>query len=212
MIYRVSRLLIISDSKKFSVDSLYHSTHKEFGTYIYLVSPISLIIINPIGYIMMELHNSRIPQSRASILIQNNKLALLKNLLKSIFLNPILIMTVLGVIGSFVIPNGKLPSYIHVLLEVFARSFAATSLFLLGFQMVGKLGQLQGKTALLPVILIIVKLLALPLVIRQLVNTFEGRESDTSTFGFLYGVLPTGWFLRFEKHSGKLKHFLAKIR
>jgi hypothetical protein len=37
---------------------------------------------------MMELHILRIPQSRASILIQNNKLVLLKNLLKSIFLNP----------------------------------------------------------------------------------------------------------------------------
>ena len=38
----------------FSVHALYSTTHPEFASYLYLVAPISLVFLNPIGFIMME--------------------------------------------------------------------------------------------------------------------------------------------------------------
>ena len=76
---------------------------------------------------------------------------------ESIFFNPILFMTVLGVIGGYVFPNG-LPIYLSSILRVLGNSFSATALFLLGLRMVGKASTLTGQGLILPGILIIVKL------------------------------------------------------
>ncbi len=77
--------------------------------------------------------------------------------IKSIILNPILLMTVLGILGKFIFPNG-LPVFVYKIISAFAQSFAASALFLLGVRMVGKAHKLSGSGFLLPGILIIVKL------------------------------------------------------
>lgn len=66
-------------------------------------------------------------------------------------------MTVLGVLGKYLFPNG-LPVFIFKIISAFANSFAGSALFLLGVRMVGKAHKLQGSGFLLPGILIIVKL------------------------------------------------------
>lgn len=76
---------------------------------------------------------------------------------KSIFLNPILLMTLLGVLSQFVFTHG-LPVFISSILKVLGNSFAGSALFLLGVKMVGKSSQSQGSGFLLPGVLIIVKL------------------------------------------------------
>ena len=77
--------------------------------------------------------------------------------IESIFFNPILLMTVLGVIGGVAFPSG-LPEVLSSTLRVLGNSFSGTALFLLGLRMVGKAHKLQGSGFLLPGILIIVKL------------------------------------------------------
>jgi hypothetical protein len=114
--------------------------------------------------------------------------------MKSIFMNPILLMTLLGVMGRLCFKSG-LPIFITSILRVFGNSFAASALFLLGVRMVGKAHKFQGSGFLLPGVLIIVKLLVLPLVIRQTVNITNAgynftETTDLSTFGFLYGTFP----------------------
>lgn len=37
------------------VNALYHHAHPEYATYLYLMAPLSLAILNPIGYIFLEL-------------------------------------------------------------------------------------------------------------------------------------------------------------
>lgn len=39
-----------------AVQALYQNTHPEYLNYIYLISPISLLILNPIGFTLMEIH------------------------------------------------------------------------------------------------------------------------------------------------------------
>lgn len=156
------------------VSALYEKIHPEYSAYIYLMAPISLAILNPIAYVMMEITNLQIrnkeqtptqsplrcpqdeaPPSRRKIL--RGKCLVIIHTLKSIFLNPILLMTLLGVVGSVVFRNG-LPTFMSSILRTLGNSFAATALFLLGVRMVSDGGHVKGPGFLLPAVLIIIKL------------------------------------------------------
>lgn len=197
------------------VVALYQKVHPEYASYLYLMAPISLAILNPIGYVLMEISNikkqnpnlltdstERRPSIACPQVAENsngetslkNKSKLIVKTMRSIFFNPILLMTVLGVIGGVAFPRG-LPEIISGVLRVFGNSFSATALFLLGLRMVGKARELQGPGFLTPGILILVKLLVLPIVNRQTVNIMSAGANvsdttDLSTFGFLYGTIP----------------------
>lgn len=160
------------------VVALYEKIHPEYASYIYLMAPISLAILNPIGYVMMEITKTRernlansidnelnrtptaCPQAlfdqRQNRFIKGRCLVILRTV-KAIFFNPILSMTLLGVMGGFAFPNG-LPEIISGVLKVLGSSFTAPALFLLGLRMVGQGHKLQGSGFLIPGILILVKL------------------------------------------------------
>lgn len=156
------------------VDALYSKIHPEYSHYIYLLAPISLAVLNPIGYVLMEITNLQIKNKEASPaasparcpqssegssrrMILRGKCLVIVHTMRSILLNPILLMTLLGVMGGWIFSDG-LPVILTSILQVFGNSFAATALFLLGVQMVGKGNQMQGSGFLLPTVLIIVKL------------------------------------------------------
>uniref|UniRef100_A0A182LZ44 DEP domain-containing protein n=1 Tax=Anopheles culicifacies TaxID=139723 RepID=A0A182LZ44_9DIPT len=199
------------------VSALYSKIHPEYASYIYLLAPISLAILNPIGFVLMEISkikdknaenntsandetNSPPPSTCPELAAQNRrkilkgKALVVIKMVESIFFNPILLMTLLGVIGGQIFPNG-LPIYLSSVLRSLGNSFSATALFLLGLRMVGKASTLQGPGLILPGILILVKLLVFPLVTRQTVNIMNAganfsETTDLSTFGFLYGTFP----------------------
>ncbi|XP_054732523.1 integral membrane protein GPR155 isoform X1 [Anastrepha obliqua] len=193
--------------------ALYQDVHPEYASYLYLMSPISLALLNPIGLVLMEI--SKIIQTKAEVAqeslncpdscpaeqltkrarcLSENQLLVLHTL-QSLFFNPMLLMTLLGVGGAFVFPNG-MPEVMASVLRVFGQSFSATALFLLGLKIVGQGGSLRGSGFLLPGILILVKILVLPLVCRQTVNIMQAGTdfndtTELSTFGFLYGTFPS---------------------
>lgn len=72
-------------------------------------------------------------------------------------MNPILFMTVFGVIGGFTLKNG-LPSIASAVLDVFGKSFSATALFLLGLRIVDSTQYFKGPELLTPIVLILMKL------------------------------------------------------
>lgn len=119
----------------------------------------------------------------------------IKQIAKGIALNPILLMTVLGIVGNIIFSH-NLPPIMQVILDVLGNAFSATALFLLGLMMVGKIHKLKGAALVIPGILISIKLLVLPLIIRESVVFLSAGEnpsdvSNLSTFGFLYGTIPT---------------------
>jgi len=162
------------------VQALYMKYHPEYASYIYLMAPISLAILNPIGYVLMEITNiqkknkeqrddaespsmlarcthqpsTSNEQTERKKILPGKCLVLIKTI-KSIFFNPILLMTLLGVLGGVVFPQG-LPIFLTSILKVLGNSFAGTALFLLGVRMVGK--QTEKIQLLFPGVLIIVKL------------------------------------------------------
>lgn len=126
------------------VVALYKNIHPEYASYLYLMAPISLAILNPIGYVLMEISNlkknaeqnamepqqqqhrvSSLPcpevaeQSSNGSPMKHAKLMLIIKTIRSVFLNPILLMTILGVIVGFAFPQG-LPEIFAGVLRVSA--------------------------------------------------------------------------------------------
>lgn len=141
------------------------------------MAPISLAILNPIGYVLLEIskrykqkddeddESRPVPvpicpgatNTQATNRFLSEKWIEVLKTVRSIFCNPMLMMTVLGVAGGFLFPNG-LPEIIAGVLRVLGNSFSATALFLLGLKIVGQGSSFKGSGSLIPGILIIVKL------------------------------------------------------
>ncbi len=192
------------------LQAVYGKTHPEIPMYLYLMAPISLIILNPVGFVLMEM-GTQSHSEEEGMAVTGRVRAI--NVLKSVASNPIIFMTVAGIIGNFVFSQ-TLPDVLDRLLTTLGASFSACALFLLGLRMVGKRGSgTDSKSSrvsalLVPAVLILLKTVALPLVAREAVNTIgageegggghnstvAGRENKTevfSDFAFLYGTFPT---------------------
>ena len=55
----------------FAVRAIYSQTEPQFLQYIYLVAPISLLILNPIGFVMMDIHKASLSNIKRYILTDN---------------------------------------------------------------------------------------------------------------------------------------------
>ncbi|KAL4703296.1 hypothetical protein ACJJTC_015428 [Scirpophaga incertulas] len=182
------------------INAIYEKTHAEYALYLYLMAPISLAILNPVAFILMEINkqkeNAQYSQMHNEThKVDISKFKLLKQITKGILFNPVLVMTILGIIGNIAFKH-KLSVYIEGLLEVFGQAFSASALFLLGLRMVGQIHRLRGPALVLPSVLIMVKLIILPVVMRECVSLSKAgnNESETtslSTYAFLYGTIPT---------------------
>ncbi|XP_028179036.1 integral membrane protein GPR155 isoform X1 [Ostrinia furnacalis] len=184
------------------INAIYEKTHPEYALYLYLMAPISLAILNPIAFVLMEINKQKEICQRAQITSTEpnrkpelSKTKLLKQIVTGIAYNPVLVMTVLGIIGNIAFKH-QLSIYIEGLLEVFGQAFSATALFLLGLRMVGQIHRLRGPALVLPCVLIMVKLIVLPMVMRECVSALhagynESETSSLSTYAFLYGTIPT---------------------
>ncbi|XP_012254388.2 integral membrane protein GPR155 [Athalia rosae] len=170
------------------INALYGKIHPEYSAYLYLMAPISLAMLNPVGFVLLEINKRRSEDRTCGW-------SLFGSTAKGIALNPVLLMTVLGIAGNFIFKH-TIPDLLEAILKVFGDAFSASALFLLGLMMVGQVHTLKGRALVIPGILISAKLLVLPLVIRQSVILLNAGENamdtrDLSTFGFLYGTLPT---------------------
>ncbi|CAG9770867.1 unnamed protein product [Ceutorhynchus assimilis] len=191
------------------VAALYKNTHPEYASYLYLVAPINLAVLNPVAFILMEIHkkrnlavedeetllNQEVLSVSSSIIVHKKRCKMVIMIMKNIFFNPIIFMTILGIVGNFIFKH-QVPEYLGGILKVLGSAFSASSLFLLGLRMVGKIHKLTGATLVVPGVLIMVKLIGLPLITREVVNLLDSQENktetlDLSTYGFFYGTFPT---------------------
>lgn len=85
-----------------------------------------------------------------------SRATLILEAIKSIIMNPILFMTVFGVIGGFLLTDG-LPPMVAGVLDTFGEAFAATALFLLGLRIVDGMSNFHGPQLLTPIVLILMK-------------------------------------------------------
>ncbi|CAG0907177.1 unnamed protein product, partial [Cyprideis torosa] len=170
------------------VVALYKNHHPELPAYLYLLAPISLVLLNPIGFLLMEFQKKRDEKENAKDGI------LFRKIFAGVALNPVVIMTVLGIVANLIFDK-VLPPVLEGILTVLGSSYSATALFALGLRLVGKVHNLRGPSLVVPGILITVKSLGLPLITRELVSALAGSNTNEtsvlSNFGFLYGTIPT---------------------
>jgi len=103
------------------VEALYSQSHPTYKAYLYLLAPISLVILNPIGFTLMEIGKRGMSGDVAAEVRANNggrdKLVLAGTIAKNIVLNPVVLMTALGIIGNLVFKH-NLPVSIAGVLNV----------------------------------------------------------------------------------------------
>ncbi|OQV19085.1 Integral membrane protein [Hypsibius exemplaris] len=177
------------------VEALYRTTHPELPQYIYLFTPVSLLILNPIGFCLLELEKDwsnkdqklRRPSSRAGFRTA-------WNVLKGIVMNPINFMTFIGIAANFAFQR-KIPGVLDGVISTFGVAFSASALFYLGLKMVGRVAEFSGFRLVVPVLLILAKLLYLPLITQAITSQLRPESNFNSTqayanFAFLYGSIP----------------------
>ena len=174
------------------IDAVYKQSHPDFGRYVYLIAPISLVILNPIGFFFIELQK-RFDDQRKHRHRTWSQWELISAVFRNISRNPIVVFTLLGVIFNLIFRQ-HLPHTIDYVLTPIAQSFSATALFYLGLTMVGKLSRLQTHLVIVVCLLSLMKLVIFPLILRQVVFFLMKPNNDTvdySNLGFLYGTAPT---------------------
>ncbi|KAJ8416877.1 hypothetical protein AAFF_G00327550 [Aldrovandia affinis] len=173
------------------VEALYKNTYPEYLQYIYLVAPVSLIILNPIGFAFCEVQKWR--ESRDQ---QQNKLHIVGLVVLQVLKNPIVFMVIVGIVSHFLLGQ-RVPTFMEGFVDGLANSFGGAALFYLGLSMVGQLRKLTRSTTVALILLITAKLLVMPLICRDMVelldvgNTSSLNHSSLSNYAFLYGAFPT---------------------
>lgn len=112
------------------VDALYKKTHPEYASYLYLVAPINLAVLNPVAFVLMEIYkkrghredeetlvNQEVLSINSSVLVHKRRFKMAIMIAKNIFLNPIILMTILGIVGNCAFKH-KVPLYLSGILEV----------------------------------------------------------------------------------------------
>ncbi|KAG2459372.1 GP155 protein, partial [Polypterus senegalus] len=171
-------------------DALYGNTYPEYLQYIYLVAPISLMILNPIGFVFCEIQKWK--DNRTS---QQSKLRIIGVVLLQVLKNPIVFMVIVGISMHFILGQ-KIPAIIEQFVDGLGNSFGGSALFYLGLSMVGQIRKLTKSTFVSLILLITAKLLVMPLICREMVelldrNSSTGNHTSLSNYAFLYGVFPT---------------------
>ncbi|CAM1292707.1 GPR155 (predicted) [Pycnogonum litorale] len=186
------------------VMALYGVTQPQFASYLYLMAPISLVCLNPIGLVLMEFGKEKDQRKGtgngdeyfSNLRGQTSQKKMISSSLYGILKNPIVLFTVFGLIGNVALKN-DLPSEINGIFKIFSSAFSSLSLFLLGFTMVGKLKMFKQRELMLSAsILIVAKILLLPIIARQTVlYLVKGNNASTTTdyanYAFLYGTFPS---------------------
>ncbi|KAF7668749.1 hypothetical protein LDENG_00284180 [Lucifuga dentata] len=173
------------------VDALYKSTYPEYLQYIYLVAPVSLMLLNPIGFSLCEIQKWKNQENQTQ-----RKLLIVGHVVLQVLKNPIVFMVIIGIIAHFVLCQ-KIPAFMAEFVDGLASSFGGAALFYLGLSMVGQLRKLTRSTVVTLILLITAKLLLMPLVCKDMVdlldnsNTSSLNHSSLSNYAFLYGVFPT---------------------
>ncbi|XP_017559181.1 integral membrane protein GPR155 [Pygocentrus nattereri] len=175
------------------VDALYRSSHPDYGQYLYLVAPVSLMLLNPVGFALCELQCWRQSPDH-----NHSKLHIIATVLLRVIKNPIVFMVMVGIICHFLF-GGHVPALLGEFVDGLADSFGGAALFYLGLTMVGQMHKLNRSTGVTLILLITAKLLMMPLMCKDMLELLDAgnsgnrsaNHSSLSDYAFLYGVFPT---------------------
>ncbi|OTF71922.1 integral membrane protein GPR155-like protein, partial [Euroglyphus maynei] len=180
--------------------SLYGSSKTSFTNYLYILAPIQLLILNPVALFSIEISQILDEQQQSHTDSPCMKyLTTAKRIVRRIFINPIILSTLLGIIVN-VATDGQMPKVFIPFLQSLSQSFSPIALFLLGLNIDGsnrRSLKLFSQPLLITFILVAIKLFIMPLLNRTIVQHVpllfghhELLNETFSEFAFLYGTFP----------------------
>ena len=153
-------------------------------SYVYLAAPISLAIVNPLGFALLEYQKAKdeaISTPKYETVTNKNRVLIRKivfNTVKGIVTNPFVFMIVFGIAFNFILEK-KLPIWADGLFKTLANAYGATALFYLGWKLGNNPVKVKGMELVVPIILVSVKgyvcfyRLSLPYEIRRYSHSLQ---------------------------------------
>lgn len=92
---------LLNNFSVISVIAMFGEKHQDFVSYLFLVAPISLMFLNPIGFALLELAKWRNTNSDQ----KGSKMTAVLAVLQGVAFNPIVFMTVAGIVCNLVFGN-----------------------------------------------------------------------------------------------------------
>ncbi|XP_047140759.1 uncharacterized protein LOC101234708 isoform X3 [Hydra vulgaris] len=168
---------------------------------MYLIAPVSLALLNPIGFIFLEYQQAK-NNFESSVILSRSALfcKLFVITIKGIVTNPLIFTIVLGILVNFTFKRQI--GVFSIFLDSLSNAFSATALFYLGWSLGINNKKTPGRLLLLPVLLAVSKGIFMPVMMRFVAsnmvnNMLSGNKFGSNytgniveTFSFLYGTIP----------------------
>ncbi|KAH8063783.1 hypothetical protein JL722_2971 [Aureococcus anophagefferens] len=186
--------------------ALYKDTRPEMVSMLYLLSPVSLLLLNPVGFLLMgaaspgpdappdddddvapTIEDSPRPSAASAPRGPERDPG---RVLLRVVRTPLVACTVAGALFNVVFGPSALPSPFAMALGALGAAFTPCALFFTGLSLVGKVTKLHPSALLLPGVLSGIKCVVLPIAIYLAVG-LTGGDGDLRGFGFVYGAIPT---------------------
>lgn len=175
------------------VQSIFGNAQSSYPGYMYIIAPLSHVLFNPIGFLLMEAEKARTQHFIRSPLSGCNYHQIILSVFCGVAKNPCVIMTVLGIAANFLF-SGYLPYIVERILKMLSSSFSACILFLLGFTLFSTNSRLKSAN-LSSTLLILVKMFVAPFILYisvKLVCQSCIDKNDLANYAFVYGTVPSG--------------------
>jgi len=200
----VVEVLLTRDVSRAAIFAIYSTQTNDFGMglpilntvygpqhhitrLVFLVAPINLLCLNPIGFVLLELGRDKREKSGC--------LATGLAVLRGLVTNPVVVMTVLGVLGNLAFSSSP-PQHLDKFFTTLGAAFSALAPFSLGLSMAGKLGGIRGDSIKPILALVILKSIVSPMVMYLMVDQvtmwLDGTtDPSISNFALLLGSMPS---------------------
>ena len=146
-----------------------------YSSYLFLVAPISLVVLNPVGFIMLETQK----ESEG----QKTVWSTLAVVMKGLATNAIIVMTVLGCVANLIF-SGSPPAPLQLILSKLGAAFGSLAPFTLGLGMVDKFRFLRGGNLSTLIIMMIIKCILAP------ISSHFPPALGVRAYASQYGVTP----------------------
>ncbi|KAL3218056.1 hypothetical protein MRX96_031845 [Rhipicephalus microplus] len=189
------------------VESVYGRSHPDFADYLYLIAPLSLVLLNPIGFFMTELQGLQSQQRYTKVAadatpqtpsVTRGMFKEAARVVLKVLSHPHVLFSLLAIAVNVSRCGAQLPAPLAATLKLLGDAFAAPILFLLGYHIENAFREPDVRQHLFAaLILSAAKSFVLPMFLKvstQLVLHQAGEQSgvkDRANFAFLYGTVPT---------------------
>lgn len=156
------------------------------SSYLYLLAPFQLLVLNPIGISLLKLDRERRRRARAQA--RRARFSRHVEILRSMATDPIIMSCIIGIIVNLAFGHNALPEVFANTARVLSYTYSGAALFALGLSLRFAVGDgiEVGRVALI----VAAKIVLLPLLMASIAQLLSDNFK-AFRIAFIYGMLPT---------------------